>query len=625
MDHVENIDILDTIDVSIDLRDYFKNTLVPNLKKLDRKENKSRYPGGKDDDVSFHPLYKKMVKQATEIKPHAEPEYFPESLFRKLSPRQREDEFCWLRDNYEPFTQPIFVDFMNTIKRGVNPKNHKINFPNVGDEDNTIKDYCTKHLPEYKSIHTWFSNTCFDYKLKDANGIFAVKPKDVYFRETSEGNIIRDDEFELEPIPVFYKSKSILCFKDDDHALVMSEEKSVVSYANKLERTGYVMYLYTRDAIYIIEQVGNRVDWEFNFFEWFRHDYGTLPCWKAKGMPRMIGDQFYYQSPYFFAVGPLNTMLKNAMVLEMSNVNVAFPYRIMVADECDFRLPDGEQCFHGKITIDGREGNCPSCNGTGLKEKPSAGGTMLVNEAEVEGTANLDRIRFVSPETSILDWQIKKVQIEEQRAKSILHLRTSADQATGDVSATGRLLDMNSTYAFMMPILEEGFDILENVLNAIMFFRYGPSEEDITIARPVDLDYKTTNDYLEEYKQLQQNGAPNILLVRALDKYIHSLFYGTNKEEKMWKLIIAADTLAPYSNEEVRNLKGAKLITNWQAVLHFNIFNYLDELMQDESFLDKDLQDQKQMLIEMAKREAPIEDGEGSETSAVESILGQGG
>lgn len=616
---------METLNID-NLEAYVQKVVVPGLKRIDQDANMKGKQHHVEQDY-FGELYEKKIEQCELIKPHAEAETFPRKLFSDLSPHRRKDEAQWLEKNYEPFTIPVWIDFMNSIKRGLNGNNYSIKWPDMpneySDESKTLEYYCKYEIPKHYSIETWFKNNFFDNKLKDANGLVAVLPKDNFTRVNEEtGEYIIDPDVMIEPYPEFYNSKQVIYY-DDEVSLVIAPEKSVVSYGGQEKREGWILYLYTKDSIYKIIQVGKKVNYEFEMHDWFPHGWGSLPVWRVKGLPKITHGEVYYQSPYLYATGALNTVLRNKMMLEMSTANSAFPYRIMIADECDFEGDDGAACFHGKVILNGDEVTCPGCNGTGLKDKPSAGGTLLVNEAEVEGTNSLDRIRFVAPDRQILDFLSEKCETEELRARNILHLKTTTDQAKGDATATGKLIDQGSMYAFVMPILHEGFDVFEGVLDAITFFRYGNTVDSPTVMRPTDIDFKTSNDYLTMYKEALAAGAPPSVVLRFMEKYIKSLFYSSKKEQDIWKLVLSVDSLSAYSNDEVRQLKGSKMVANWQAVLHVGIFNFIDELIrEDESFLEKPIEDQKAALIEKAKNHAAEISQTGANQDLITSVAG---
>lgn len=584
---------------------YINKTIAPALKKM--MQNKSDHHMHREKNESpFHPTYMRSVSQANAIRPHTDGDHYPKTLFAKLSPNQREDESKWLQDNYEPFTLPIYIDFLNTIKRGANQKNYSIVYPDMPAEyqgDNSLEKYLTGGMPSIGNIHSWFANTCIDNKIKDANGVVAVMPVGNFTKVSDDGSVTIDADAMIEPIPVFYQSKDVL-HHSRNAFIGVSADKSVV---NKTERTGYVIDIYTPEMIYRASQVGLKSDFKFEVSEYYPIDLDYLPAWVIGGLPAYHDGHIYYQSPYYFALAPLNTMLKNKNILEMVNANVAFPYRIMVGEDCDFKGNDGEACMNGLVLVNGELNQCPACGGSGTKRGPSAGGTLIVREVSANDTPNMDRIRFVAPDTAILTWMQGKVKEEELSARSILHLKTTADQATGsDPTATGRLIDQGSMYAFVMPIISDAFDLYENVLIAVCDIRYGGSVQDRpSIIRPVDIDYMTSQDYLNDYTQAIQSDAPPIIVLRAMEKYIRSLFYGADKEKKMWELVLSVDGLAAQTNAEIRLMSGAKLVEPWQPILHVNIFRYInDAIAADADFMNKDLWHQREVLVSMAKQSA---------------------
>ena len=617
--------------------------IVPGLKELDKKADHEKkgligrymtrlmslfYQEGTSNKSLFHPLYATSVQQYKDIQPHAEADYFPSQLFEKLSPHGREDEFNWLRDNYEPFSLPVYLDFINTVKRGVNPKNYSITFdkPPRQYESSSLDDYLLKDYPTYNSIQTWFSNSFFDFKIKDANGFVSVRPLpsmwDQVKNEDGSVEFVITDEL-IEPIAHLHHSSDVVYYEEDEHLIVISSEKSTVKQGDK-NVPGWVLYHYDRDTIYRYYQVGEKKDYEFEVFEYFNHNWGYLPAWSVKGVPRIVKDQVYYQSPFYFSIGHLNTYIKNKMTLEIATVNSAYPYRIMVADECDYVNPSTqEKCFNGMVSSSDGYVKCPQCQGTGLKDKPSAGGTMLVNEAEVEGSASLDRIRFVAPDTAILEYLKKKCQEEKDGAREVLHLRTTTDVASGgDDTATGRLIDHESMYSFIRPIVDEGYDVFEGVIDAITYMRYGKEYSAPKVIRPTDMFEKTSAELLDQYINAVKNGMPPIVIKRFMDQYIKSLFYKSETEKKIWKLAMSVDTIAPLSNEEVRSLKGANVVSNWQVVLHYSIFSIIEDLMaEDEEFLNKSLDEQKQAVKDKAKMIASEAVASGNRAQLVDTIV----
>lgn len=601
--------------------EYFTKKILPNLKKNNGRER---------DWKGFHPAYLRSVRQAERLRPHCDAEYYPEKLFSALSPHQRSDEAKWLKDNYEPFTIPVYIDFMNTIKRGTNHNNYSIAYTDMPEEykadDRELKTYLNTGIGEYGSIEAWFTDSMLEWKIKDANSVVAVLPKDGFTEVDEEGRVVIREDVMIEPVPVIYGSDRVLAYESDVLFTGISAEHSMIKTTGPDEKTGLIIDIYTPTMIYKAVQVGRKSDWKFEVREYYPHEWERLPAWPLKGVPHEIdGGVMYYQSPYYYALAALNTTLKNKNILEMTNANVAFPYRIMLTDECDFKGDDGSRCLDGQVTIAGTLQQCPACGGSGMKNKPSAGGTLLVQEViGGEQVPNMDRIRFVAPDTAILTWMETKAKNEEIRAREILHLRTATDQANGsDPTATGRLVDQQSMYAFIMPIVNSAFETFGNVVSAITYMRYAEKVEAPKVTPPVNLDFMTSADYLDEYKTAVTTGAPPIVIRRFMERYVKSLFYGSETEEKMWKLVLSIDELAAQSNDEVRALKGANLVTSWQAVLHISIFKYIaDAMAEDKDFLIKPIDQQQKVVVDKARLAAAELAASTTRSQIVEEIGG---
>lgn len=563
----------------------------------------------------FTPIYRESVRQLYRIRPHTDPDFYPVQLFRNLSPHRRNDEEAWIEHNYESVTLPVWMDFQNSIKRGVDRKNYSITWPNEWPveyrNENNPQDYLEDGIRAYGSVYNWFSNTLFDVKLKDANGVIAVQPYKMEMTTTEDGQVTSNGD-RVEPVPVYYSSEKILAFEEDEHYLLLSEEKSLVEYNNKREKLGYVFYWFDQENIVRIQQKGKKVDWEFEAFIYLEHDWGSLPVWKLQGQPHLHGKIMYYQSPFDFAVGPLNLVLKNQINKQMAEANSAWPHKIMVADECDYKTEDENHCSYGRVMVDGVMSTCPKCNGTGLMDKPSPGSTLMVSEkaANEPSGVGLQRIAFVAPDAGILSHLESTIDKDETKARNILHMYSTNSQATGtDDTATGKMIDLRAMYAFIRPIIDEGFDILEGVIQAVVHMRYGDLPDKIKVNRPVNLDYKTSKDYLDEYLSLLEKGAPPIVVMKALETYIQSMFYNSDKDKKLFKLVLYSDPLAASKSEEIRNLVGSGAVQKWQAVLHYNIFSFIEQLIEgDKGFVDLDMAKQRAALEELAKSFAGTDD-----------------
>ena len=615
MDHLNN-EMKDGIsDVAVQVL----HKLIPSLKKGNDKILRSgRYHAIKKDDQP-NEIYLESVRQVNRIKPHSTTDYFPAQLFKNLSPHREEEEADWIKHNYECVTLPVWMDFQSTIKRGTNPNNYKIKFdgemPSEYEDGNGPMEYLNDQIKLYGSIHTWFSSVLFDVKLKDPNGVVAVQPYDLKTEQNEAGETVISSEDMLEPVPIYYESGQVMAFQEDEWYFLLSKEQVKLSEQHNAN-PGFVFMFFDKERIVRLEQTGKYTDWTFDHIELYRHDWGYVPVWKLKGQPEMRSTKVYFQSPFDFAVGNLNLALKNHMNKQMAEANGAWPHKIMVAAPCDNVGDNDESCTMGRIWVnnkdsegEGRMAACPKCKGRGYLDKPSPGSTLMIDENQLtQDSLGIERIRFVAPDPSILKHLAETVRENENRARDILHIYSTNSEATGqDPTATGKWIDNNAMLAFMMPIVSEGFDMYEDIIQSMVAMRYGGAVPEPTIVRPTDFDYRTSADYLDQYTDLLSKGAPPVVLIKILEKYIEKMFYADGKDKQVFKLILAADSVVAKKDDEIRNMVGAGTLAKWQAILHHNVFRFINEIMEeDDKFFDKEMKEQKEVLIQKAKDEAAL-------------------
>jgi hypothetical protein len=565
----------------------------------------------KSEPIAYNPIYCEAVKQFYRILPHRTTDYYPEQLFDHLSPHRQQEEKEWLRKNYEPRTLPVWMDFMNTLKRGAAPANYAVIWPkNEGaemEDEKSPEFYCENMIPLWISVDKWFNDQLFDVKLGDANGVVAVQPYKVKIVLDAENEPAVDVD-QYRPIPVYYRSEEVIDFEEDEWYLLQSQEKSLVDYQGKKQPMGFVFYFFDRNTTTKIFQVGKYTDWSFKWVVEIEHNWKATPVWKLKGHPEIRENKMYFVSPFDYAVGDLNLAAKTQANKQMAEANSAWPHKIMYGSACDHRGDDGEICRNGFITVKDIDISCPKCGGSGYSDKPSPASTLVVNEQTATDNPNspgLDRIKFASPEPGILTHLDKAVVDYMVEARDILHIYSTSDQATGSDTATGKQIDQNAMLAFIRPIVDELFDIYEDVLRAIVYQRYGDAAKEPSIVRPVDYDYRTSDDLLKQYTELLEKGAPPIALIKVLEKYIKTMFYEEAESKNVFKLILATDSVVAEKNSEVRSMVGARTLAPWQAVLHTSAFMFIDELVrEDEKFFERTFEEQKQALIDKAKAAA---------------------
>lgn len=552
---------------------------------------------------NYYESYEAAVNQRKRIKVHAEIDTYPHDLFKKRAPNQNDEENEYLRENYKNTTHPVFVDYMSVVTTGLNDYNWSIEYPENAE---SYIEYIDNGIKGFTSLNRYIKKIIPTTKAKDPNGVvtFTVKPNLIKV----DGELRIDDTQNIKPQPIYYKCDNVVSW-GLDHAMFESHERSVVEYYGKMQRVGRVFYFYDTEYIYKIEQFGKLIDWTFDIVPIFRHELGYLPCQKLRGVPSVLEDgSIYYTSPFYYAVDLLDWSLTYSNYLNVSVANSAFPFRIMVGDPCDFQNEHGK-CFNGKwISEHGGSGNCPSCNGSGMKVRVSPMGTYLLRPAmgsDSGDTSFSNPVEYVSPDRDILDFVKELAKQYYNDAKSILHIHTSNSEVKGseEMTATGMAIDAKAKFAFVQPISDQDFDIYQFYLDLVADLR---NEQPAKLTYPKTFDFLTESDILNDIAAAREAKAPAVIVHSLIYQFIDRRYHSDGQKAKAIEVLIAADRLLTLTNEEIVQRKAQGAVDNWEVVLHDSGLKFInDMILSDSNFLELELEQQVAQLQEMAKGATP--------------------
>ena len=601
--------------------------IIPELKKIDNAERQKR----KINPV-FYPSYPIINDFMERISIHAEIGKFPDKLFAERSPNQEEKEFNHVKKNYKQITLPIFSDYISTITRLFHDANWNIDY--VEDEpqykENTFQKYVTEQIKNYGSLENFVKFIISQKKAIDANGIIAVKPHTIFTKKNGEELIIASDKL-TEPIPVYYSSKKIVAFKQDEYAMIMLDDKSMINYGGVQKKMGYKFEFYDDQNIWLIEQTGKFIDYEFSMLIYYNHECNFVPVIKLMGIPQVIEEEgIIWQSPFLYVTDILDIIALNHSNLQMSIDTCVYPYRVMIGDVCEWKDTDGNICCDGMITNkNNKTFECPSCHGTGLRSRISPLGTMLLKPKtrleDGDSTFTQKPLEYISPQTTTLEFLENKIAKDEEKARKILHLQTSNSIIKGseNLTATGMTLDLKAMYAFIKTISDQTFFIWEFISNTIGFMRYGKNFKNPKFTYPITFDFVTESDIIAQLKTAIDGGLPPFIIHSIIYKYLQILYFNDVKTVLIFKLIVKTDRLLTLSNEQIALKVARGTVHDWEEILHTSAINFVNELIDENpNFLKQDFIIQKKQLIAKAKA-IPCDTGEchiGAETTAKEDI-----
>lgn len=566
------------------------------------------------DVQEFYPNYRKIVTDYRNIRVHAVKHVYPSKLFADRSPNQSKEEWEYVRANFRKVTMPVFVDFINLIQRAFFDQNYQIDYSNQkkkSDEsidENSLEWYLKNEICEYGSIDGWLK-ALPSVKIIDAMGVVAVRPELPKMKIVDEEEVV--DETELpRPQPYYYSCESVLKYEDEHFYLIRTDRYSKVKEGSRWEDTGIIFELYDQENIWFITQVGKKSDYKFEITLFFNHGFGYPPVKRLDGVTVIEEGKPYKQSPFLYSVDNLDLVLLNATNLQLACNNSVYPIKVMIGNACTFTSPDGTRCIDGVINnpAKGERVTCPSCQGSGLQQRTSPIGVYLVRPKGLgkEEESPQDAIRFVSPEVTALEFLEKRINTDEKRARSILHLKSTQENGTGEnVIESGS--QAKSTTAFIKPISDQIFDMLEFIVDSIRKMRYGV-ESDIPnpeIMRPNSFDLLTHQDYLNEISEAIKNKLPGVVINAAIDRYISSLYRNEKEKLRVYKLLLASDKLLMNTEDEIAAKIATRTADVWEETLHSSGLIFIQELEnEDTGFWTKTVDEQKAALIEKAKAKA---------------------
>ena len=604
--------------------------VIPELKKVDNAERQK-----KKAEPVYYPTYPIITDYAERIAVHAEVGKFPDKLFAERSPNQEEKEFEYVKKNYKQITLPVFIDYISTITRPFHEANWDIDYVEDADKykDQGFQSYVGTGIKDYGSVENFVKFIISQRKAVDANGIVVIKPHTLFVKDgENEGELIIDPDRLNEPVPVYYASKRIVCEKNGEYVMVMLDDKSLVEYAGGKEKSGYKFEFYDDENIWIIEQVGKKIDYAFTITLFFNHEWKRLPAIKLMGIPQIVDNTIIWQSPFLYVTDILDLITLNHSNLQMSINTCVYPYRVMIGDVCEWKDGEGNVCCDGLITTkENKNYQCPGCKGAGLKSRISPLGTMLLKPKtrleDGDSTFSQKPLEYISPQVTTLEFLENKIAKDEEKARKILHLQTSNSVVKGseNLTATGMSLDVKAMYAFVKTISDQTFHIWEFISEAIGFMRYGEDFKKPKFTYPTTFDFVTESDIIAQLKAAVDGGLPPFVIYSIIYRYLQTLYFNDATTAGIFNLIVRTDRLLTLSNEEIALKVARGTVHDWEEILHTSAINFVNNLIdQNPKFLEQDIATQKEQLIQAAK-DVPCDSGTckiGAEDAGREGVDG---
>ena len=605
----------------------FIDSLIAKRKKYDQKTTAKKaadYLGISDpydekELPEFWDGYTMAVNWYEQARIHGQKGVFPYRLFIKQAPNQTEAERQYVRANYKQTTYTVFKDMIDTYGRAYHENNYSIDYAEdeaqYKNDDDSFQKYMDQLLPVYSSIENFTFNVLPPLKMMDGMGVVAVMPFDLDTIENENGDLVINSDELVRPYPRFFHVKRLMML-NEKVAIIESDEKSWVKKGNTDVEEGLVYYIFDKTWMYKAEQYGKKSDYLFQYINYFEHGVGHVPVKMVDGSAVQINDNLLQQSPFLTVTDILDEVILDSSLLRGIKPACAYPYRIMIGDACEFQeKADGEYitCMDGNLHYaGGRIATCPSCNGTGMKDRVSPQGVMLIKpktRLNPEGDAinPRDAMHYASPGPEMFNVLRSEINSHFLAAYDALHIKNVNKKVQGaeNQTATEAAGHMKALIGGITVWTRQQFDMLEWLFDTIGKMRYGGNYKMPIIKRPTNYDFFLESDYMEQINQAIASGQPPFVIQSIVYRYLQTLYYPDVKGQKIFALISSADRLMTMASDEV-NLKLSKgLINKWEAVLHDSAISFVQDLIRENpTFLDLDLTEQIDQLVNKAKEVA---------------------
>lgn len=562
---------------------------------------------GDTSPIPFNEGYIDSIKFKERVAIHSDEDIFPAWLYENRSPNQTQKELDYMKLNHKAITYTVWDRFTSAIARIWNDKNWSITSWGTYDskyESSPPQEYFEKEYPLFGSLEYYFKDIVTDYKEKDPNAVLVHYPLEIPLVTTDTGELVLDDSKMIDPVAHIYGCERVIEFKEGELCLIETEEKSRVTVGDTERLEGLVYLYFDKMAIYKLFQTGKKEDYEFILSKDWEHNLNYLPCKKLKARPKVKDRSIIYKSHFAPACEHLDLALLDNGYLIVSKARHAFPKWYEYASKCEYHDDHGN-CDKGIIrTAEGKDFVCPSCKGSGFARSMSPFDSI---QLPIPDRLNPETITgvpagYIQPEIETPKFLREEINRHIENALSILNLNKSNSNVTGSDTALGKQIDREEMFAFLLKIAGQVFDLFEFSLTTIHKMRYGVNAEPPTVSYPQNFAIRNEADLTLEISEAKEKGMPDVIIRELIIEYMATRFSAQENVKKIIDLVFYTDRLATLSNTEIANKKTSGAVANYEDILHTSIYTFIDQkIKEDDKWKDKEIEDQRLDLIQMAK------------------------
>lgn len=561
-------------------------------------------------EKTFHVFYKETVEIEKSMSVHADG-LFPEKLLYERRPNEPMEVLEYRKKIFSAKTKPSFSKIFSTLQKIRRSSDWSIRyegqFPKIR-EGETLEEYCDYFYPGFYSLTNWVFTLMLRKYLIDPNAVVFVNPVSREVQVTDY----------LKPIAQVFDSKHVIDFVQDDYAVLLNPTGSTYSAGGKLIK-GKSYYFITTQQTLRYDQVNGRM--QFSLVDTYDHNLGYLPCFKLKGIViEQVENNYLYESKIAGVIPEFDEAVREYSDLQAAKVLHIYPERWeFTQNECTRCKGTGRTI--GQVNGTSCDVTCESCKGHGYQVAGPYSKIMVkpVQNAAIDGIAQIPTppAGYVEKDTEIVKLMEESVEKHIYNGFAALSFEFLAERplATSGIKTAMDGDEMNNT---VHGIAEDIVAAMDNIYWLIALYRYqGVYQADDIIEMipavqvPDKYDILSSVHTLDELSKAKTSKV-NPIIESALEVAYTSSRFNTDPEIRdRLLLILKLDPLPNITEDEKMSRLTNKGITLESYIISSNIQEFIQRALQEEkTFVDMDLEKQKEVLSKYAKEIITVNDTE---------------
>ena len=192
---------------------------------------------------------------------------------------------------------------------------------------------------------------------------------------------------------------------------------------------------------------------------------------------------------------------------------------------------------------------------------------------------------FVEPAANTLTFLRQEIMENTNEGRRMLHLHSEQPMTGGDsATATEVGVGVKAQMAFIAPIADQLFTIIDFTLDCIGRQRYGINEGLYSVVPATQYELRTEADYVRDMKQAIEAGLPPSVTEEIMRGYVHMRYGSDPYMREAFEAIALADRLLTVNWQQIAAMQGKGEVNGWEVALHYEALSMYDKLMQEQGF-----------------------------------------